>query len=516
VGGTLRVAEVLGALSLATDLGSGVPFEKGLRTAIAASALAVAIDAPFEEQRATYYAALLRSLGCTATSPEFAALFDDDVSVQRELKTLDFGDRDAFSAQLERFGSWAGGRRGAQLRARFASELPGRGPALGQAGCEVSAALGSQLGLPAGTVAALAQVYERWDGQGFPAGTGGDGLVLAARVVHVAEQAVMAHYEGGRVAARAEIARRARGHLDPELCEAFAANADAVFAALEADDLPAEAIAREPPPPARAGAAALDEICVAFAAFADLKGTHLLGHSRHVADLADAGAAQLGLDAGERERLRRAALLHDLGRVGVPSSIWDRPGPLGAADWERVRLHPYWTGRILGRCAPFADIQEVAAAHHERLDGNGYPGRARAAELTLPARLLAASDAFAALTEDRPHRPARSPALAAEELAREVAVGRLDGTAVAALVEAAGLPRVRTAFPCDLTAREVDVLRLVARGLTNREIGTALFVSARTVQHHLASVYDKTGQRTRAGAAVFAMQHALVPASAAA
>jgi hypothetical protein len=361
VAGELRVAELLGALSLATDLGSGVPFEKGLRTCIAAAVLADAIDLGLDDQRAAYFAALLRSLGCTATSPEFSVLFDDDVAVQRELNTLDFGDPDVFAAQLEHFGSWAGGERGAELGARFVSVLPVRGPALGRAGCEVSAALGSQLGLPAGAVAALEEVYERWDAKGFPEQRGGDDLTIAARVVHVAEQAVMAHFAGDRVAAEAEVRRRSGGHLDPVLGAAFADHADAIFAALESEDLLASAIAAEPPPPARVGAAGLDRMCLAFAAFADLKGTHLLGHSLHVTELAEGAAGLLGFGEEERARLRVAALLHDIGRVGVPSSIWDRAGALGPADWERVRLHPYWTGRILSRCPTFAE--EIGRAH---------------------------------------------------------------------------------------------------------------------------------------------------------
>ena len=508
------LAEVLGALSLATDLGSGVPFEKGLRTCVAASALAGTLDVSRDDRRATYDAALLRSLGCTATSREFGALFDDDVAVQRELKTVDFGDPDVFASQLERFGHWADERRGRELRSRFVSEVPVRGQELGRAGCEVSAALGSQLGLHPGAVAALQEVYERWDGKGYPDGRGGDDLTLAARIVHVAEQAVMAHHEHGRAAAESEVCRRAGAHLDPQICATFAAHADAVFSALDVDDLLASAVAAEPPPVSRIGPAELDRICVAFASFADLKGTHLLGHSRHVAELADGAAALLGLTASERVTLRTAALLHDIGRVGVPSSIWDRPGRLGAADWERVRLHPYWTGRILSRWIGFETVQAIACAHHERLDGSGYPSGARAAELSMSERVLAASDVFAALTEDRPHRLARSPQQAATELDREVRSMRLDATCVSAVVEAAGLPRPRSTWPNDLTTREVDVLRLVARGMTNREIGETLFVSPRTVQHHLASVYDKTGQRTRAGAAVFAMQHAIVPATA--
>jgi DNA-binding CsgD family transcriptional regulator len=255
----------------------------------------------------------------------------------------------------------------------------------------------------------------------------------------------------------------------------------------------------------------LDGLCAALAMVVDLKGRFLLGHSAHVAALADGAARLAGLARAERADLRAAALLHDLGRAAVSTGIWDRPGPLGAADRERVRLHAYWTGRLLERSAGLAPLAPTAAAHHERLDGGGYHRGAGPAELSRPARLLAAADVFAALTEDRPHRPAVAPARAAAVLTADASAGRLDRDACAAVIEAAGLPRPRAAWPCGLTDREVDVLRLAARGLSNREIAAELVLSDRTVETHLKHVYDKTGRRTRAGAAVFAMEHHLLP-----
>ena len=189
----------------------------------------------------------------------------------------------------------------------------------------------------------------------------------------------------------------------------------------------------------------------------------------------------------------------------------DRPGPLGAADFERVRLHPYWTERILGRCPGLAHLAAIAGSHHERLDGSGYHRGATATQLTAPARLLAAADCFATATEARPHRRALSRDDAAGMISREVAAGRLDRDACAAVVEASGLPRPRADLPNGLTEREVEVLRLAARGLSNRAIADELHLSDRTVGHHLAHVYDKIDRRTRAGAAVFAVEHGLLP-----
>lgn len=512
--GALRLAQVLAALSLTTDLGAGVPFEKGLRTCVIGSGLADALELELAERRVVYFAALLRSLGCTAHASTFADLFDDDVAIQRELKTLDLADPNEMSAQRARLASWAGAERAERLSARFAEEVPAQGRELSQGSCEVSAALGARLGLPAGAIAALDEVYERYDGLGFPSGRAGDELTLAARIVHVAEQAVMAHYDGGAEAARQAVARRAGGQLDPDVCAAFAASSEQLLARLQASDMLAAALAAEPPPAAKVPAEERERVCVAFATFADLKGRFLLGHSSHVASLAGQAAQLMGYDEDTTSTVRTSALLMDVGRVGVSSAIWDRPAALGPVEWERVRLHSYWTERILRRCPELERLAPLAPAHHERLNGSGYHRAARGIELSAGERLLPAADVFAAMTEERPHRPAHSLADAAQALHAEVVAGLLDAEAAGAVVEAAGLPRRRTVWPNDLTDREVDVLRILARGSSNREIAAALVVSPRTVQHHLASVYDKINLRTRAGAAVFAIEHGLVPAGA--
>jgi HD-GYP domain-containing protein (c-di-GMP phosphodiesterase class II) len=514
VEGAFRLAEVLGALSLTTDLGAGVPFEKGLRTCVVAAGLAEALGLPLADRRDAYYAALLRSLGCTAQASVFAEMFDDDVAVQRELKTLDLADADGLSAQTARFATWAGESRAAVLTERFAREVPARGAELSRGSCEVSAALGRLLGLPDGAIAALDEVYERYDGRGLPTGKGADDLTLAARIVHVAEQAVMAHYDGGARAAELSVARRAGGQLDPGLCASFRADAEAMLAPLEAPDLLAEALAAEPPPVAKMAAGDQERVSVAFATFADLKGRFLLGHSSRVATLAGRAAAMMGYNEAACASVRNSALLMDVGRVGISSAIWDRPAPLGPVEWERVRLHSYWTERILRRCPALERVAPLAPAHHERLDGTGYHRAVSGIELSSGERLLAAADVFAALTEPRPHREAQSLPEAAQTLNGEVLAGRLDAEAVGVVVEAVGLPRRRTAWPNDLTDREIDVLRVLARGLSNREIADALVLSPRTIQHHLASIYDKIGLRTRAGAAVFAVEHGLVPAAA--
>jgi HD-GYP domain-containing protein (c-di-GMP phosphodiesterase class II)/DNA-binding CsgD family transcriptional regulator len=505
-----RVAEVFAALSLTTDLATGVPFEKGLRTCVLATAFGTELGLDDVDRAALYHVALLRSIGCTAHASENAALFGDDTAFEAAFSRLDAGDPDVLAGQLADFGGWVPERQ-AQLARRFVAIAPTEGPRASRAGCEVSRALGARLGLPPVAVDALDDVYERWDGRGLPGARRGEQVSLLARIVQVAEQAVLAAAEGGRAAALSEVARRAGGHLDPHLAAAFLRSADALLPVVEVSDLLAAVLAAEPAPAAAAGAARLDDLCTALAAVVDLKGRYLLGHSGHVAAVADAAARAAGLPDTDREALRSAALLHDLGRVAVSSAVWDRPGTLGVADRERVRLHTYWTDRVLRRCTGLAPLAETAAAHHERCDGSGYHRGVGGAELSSGARLLAAADVFAALTEARPHRPRLEPATARTALVGEARAGRLDADACAAVIAGAGLPRPQHAWPCDLTDREVEVLRLTARGMSNRAIADRLRVSDRTVGHHLAHVFDKTGRRTRAGAAVFAMEHGLLP-----
>jgi HD-GYP domain-containing protein (c-di-GMP phosphodiesterase class II) len=509
----LGLAEILGALSLTTDLGAGVPFEKGLRTCVVASVLSAHLDLGRDDRQAVYFAALLRSLGCTAHASSLAEMFDDDVAIQRALKTLHPEDPRWAVMQTERFAAWAGRERGRQLTARFTDLVAAEGQTLATGSCEVSATLATRLALPVGAIAALDEVYERFDGRGFPTGRAGDELTIAARVVHVAEQVVMADYEGGPASVPGRVARLIGGHLDPDVCQCLGENAEDVVEALAAPDMLAAALVREPRPALVVSPSQMDSVCLAFATFADLKGRFLLGHSNHVANLAAEAFRLRGQNEEAAARLRASALLLDLGRVGVSSAVWDRPGRLGPVEWEKVRLHPYWTERILTRCPALAHLAPVAAAHHERLDGSGYHRAAIGIELSAGARVVAAADAFAAMTEDRPYRTALSRSDAAGVVHDEVLAGRLDAEAVGAVVEAAGLPRRRSSWPNDLTDREVEVLRVLARGASNRQIAESLVLSPRTVQHHLASVYAKIGLHTRAGAAVFAIEHGLVPAA---
>ena len=257
--------------------------------------------------------------------------------------------------------------------------------------------------------------------------------------------------------------------------------------------------------------AELTAVLRVFADYADLKSPSWLGHSAGTAALAVGAARSLGLPPEETTLVERAALVHDIGAIGVSAGIWDKPGLLSAADQERVRMHPYLTERTLARPPRLAEIGAVAALHHERIDGSGYPRGIGGDGLSLAARLVAAADAYHALCEDRPHRAALSPAGAAGALRDEAAAGRIDGEAANAVLAAAGhRVRHRPSLPCGLTPREAEVLVLLARGLSNKQMAGRLSVSVSTVSSHVEHVYAKIGVSTRGAAAMFAMGRGLV------
>jgi DNA-binding CsgD family transcriptional regulator len=325
----------------------------------------------------------------------------------------------------------------------------------------------------------------------------------------VATQVVIFHREGGVDAASAMVAERTGGWFDPTVAEAFRAHGPHLLDQLDACDPWVAVLDAEPEPVHWITDSEVDRMARAFADLIDLKSTYTLGHSKEVAALAAAAATALGLPMGEVRDVGRAGLLHDVGRVAVSSGIWEKRKPLTRAEMEQIRLHPYHTERILSRAAALERVGRIAGMHHERLDGSGYHHGAAGSAIPTAARILAAADAYQTLTQHRPHREAVRPERAAELVTGEAERGRLDPDCVRAVIEATGRVRrpIRMARPAGLSEREVEVLRLIARGLSNKQVAAELFISPRTAEHHVQHVYDKIGVSTRAGAALFAMEH---------
>lgn len=513
VRGPVRLAELVASLSLATDLGTGQPLEHALRTCLLSMELSRRSGVGADRLADVYYVALLRFVGCTADAAETAAsVGGDDIAFLAGMAPAFMGTSGEQVRAIVR--STGAGAPLPRRLGRVAGMLadPGGAARSLAAHCEAAQLLSSRLGVGHGVAEALGYAYERWDGKGLPAGLAGEEVPAPVRVVVVARDVELWTRLGGVEAAVDVVARRRGRAYDPAVAEAFGRAPHEILEAVDAADAWQATLDAEPAPRVRIGEDHLDAALGAFADFADLKSPWLRGHSPGVAALASAAATTAGLDAEQARAVRHAGLLHDLGRVGVPNGVWDHAGPLTVEAWEKVRLHPYLTERILSRSPALAPLARAAACHHERVDGSGYHRGADGAQLTRAERLLAAADAYHALTEDRPHRPARSPDEACAELRRGAGAGSFDGDDVEAVVAAAGHEpaAARRARPGDLTDREVEVLRLIARGRTNREVAAELVISPRTVGTHVEHIYAKAGVSTRAGAALYAMEHGLL------
>jgi response regulator RpfG family c-di-GMP phosphodiesterase/DNA-binding CsgD family transcriptional regulator len=379
---------------------------------------------------------------------------------------------------------------------------------------EVSVRLSQRLGASPRVTESLWHAYARWDGKVFPSLPKGDELSATARLVHLVHVAQTYHQVGGVEAADAVVSQRSGAEFDPELARLWLQNSHDLLPLLSADSVWDQALSAEPQPHRHVGPTHLDDVSAALADFVDLASPFTRGHSTRVAHLAETAAVSAGLDADAVATLRRAAQVHDLGMVSVPNRVWLKDGPLNPAEWERVRLHPYHSQRIVSVAAPLRASASVAGLHHERLDGSGYHRGLPANAVPFAARLLAVAEIYQSMSEDRAWRPGLVPKEAMRQLRNEVGARRLDARAVEAVLLAAGQPRVTgrssRSWPAGLTDREVDVLRAITRGLANKQIANELHVSAATVHTHVINLYGKIGVNTRAGATLYAFEHDLI------
>jgi HD-GYP domain-containing protein (c-di-GMP phosphodiesterase class II) len=502
---------VIAALSLATDLGIGVPLEYGLHSTLLAMRLADRLNVDARTATQTYFACQLFYVGCTADADVAAELFGGDDALTAYATPNRFGSRAQAAAGILRAIAPPGSR--PTLRARqLARGLPRAAKTFKQhitAFCEVAWMLTDRLGVDRSIGPLFAFVAERWDGKGQPGRVKGDEIPLPIRIVQVARDVAFQALLGGADRTMSTIRRRAGHGFDPDVVAALTAEGPGI---LEIDAASAwdESLAREPGPHRLLSDDSIDLALSAMGDFSDLVSPYLVGHSAGVAALASAAARRCGFDSADVTTIGRAALVHDIGRVAVPTRIWQQSSPLTADDWEKVRLHPYHTERVLHRSAFLAALARVAGTHHERCDGSGYHRGTTASGLTPLAHVLAAADAYQTKIEPRPHRERLTAEQAAHALTEEVHIGRLNAAAVTAVVAAAGQPAPRIERPAGLTQREAEVVGLLARGLQTKQIARALGISVKTADNHVQSAYRKIGVSTRAAAAVFAMQHGLV------
>jgi HD-GYP domain-containing protein (c-di-GMP phosphodiesterase class II) len=507
----LRLADLLAALSVATDLGTGNEPEKAIRSCLLATELARSMGLTETQSRDVYYTTMVLHLGCTAPSHELGHLFGDDVGVMSRGEHTDESTLGGSLAVLGLAGRGTGVRRVGHLARVVAAGKEGGATVL-RSVCEVGTRLAERLHLGAGVVTALRDSTETWDGSSGAFGRAGDDIALPARLALVATQAVIFDRLGGPDAALGVVRERAGHWFDPAVAAVFLRAGPDLLRRLGEADVWAEVLEAEPAPVRRVPVTGLDDVAGVFADMVDLKSRFTLGHSTGVAELAATAAARLGWPTDRQAVVRRAGLLHDIGRVAVSVGVWERPRALSSTQWELVRLHPYHSERILARSPVLADLAPIAGMHHERSDGSGYHHAVAGAAIPVESRLLAAADAFEAMTQDRPHRPARSGEEAAAQLEVEASSGGLDVECARAVAAAAGqrTPRRGGPWPAGLTDREVEVLRLLAHGSTNRRIAAELVISPRTAEHHVQHIYTKIGGSTRAAAALFAAEHGLL------
>lgn len=504
-------AELLAALSVAVDLGLGQPGEHMLRSALIATRLADRLGLTGPQRDAVYYTTLIMWIGCHADSHEYARWFGDDIAVRHDTYLVDNAGLPMMRFLMANIARGESLLHRVNVMATLFINARGQLSRMIHSHCTSAALLADRMGLGPEVQAALAFTFERYDGGGMPTGARGDAIPIQMRIAQLADLAEVHHRMHGVPGAVELAATRRGGQFDPQIVDVFVRDAEAILAGPATGDVWAGALHEAPDRHERLDDDGLDAMLSALGDFVDLKCPFTLGHSRSVAKLAGDAAAVAGLDADTVALTRRAGHVHDLGRIGVSNQIWSKSGPLSAGEFERVRLHPYLTVRILSQVSALRSVAQIAGNHHESLDGSGYPRGLPGSALGLPDRILAAAVNYQSACEPRPYREEFTPASAARRLHDRVGAGSLDPFAAEAVLHAAGQrtkgPAVR---PDGLTPREVDVLRLVAQGRTNKDIAKTLVISEKTARNHIERTYAKIGASNRIGASMYALHHGLV------
>jgi HD-GYP domain-containing protein (c-di-GMP phosphodiesterase class II) len=406
----IRLAELLGALSHALDMVEGQPPGHCVRACWIGVHVGREIGLDEKQLWELYYVLLLKDLGCSSNAARICRLFlTDDLIFKRDVKTMDGSLPQALRFMLSHTGLKAG------LAERFrtlvgvflkSGEI---GRELTETRCHRGADIARRMRFSEAVARGIEFLDEHWDGGGLPLGARGEDIPIYARIALLAQVADVFEVANGSAAARREIARRAGAWFDPRLAAAFAriTTRPAFWEGLRSPTLEQDLFALEPAQHSTAvDEDYLDDIAAAFAQVVDSKSPYTSGHSSRVTALADLIAEKLGVAAERRRWLKRAALLHDIGKLGVSNAILDKPGKLDAEEWETMKLHAAHTQTILAPIAAFGELAAIAGAHHERLDGRGYPHGLTAEEIALETRIITTADIFDALTAERPYRAA--------------------------------------------------------------------------------------------------------------
>ena len=513
---TVRLSELVATLSFVSDLGMGRPVEHVLRQTVIAMRLADVAGAAEDVRAATYYTSLLTWVGCATDTSELAELFGDESDLYSDMR--DDGDLAGMHLavfMLRHLGRGESPIRRVSITGQFMATGGRAVREIMMGHCQSTGELADRLGLGDQVRRPLLQAFERWDGHGVPGDARGDELALVARVVQLADCVEACHFTAGSEAALS-VARQRRGtHFDPELVDHFCRAHDAVLAGVDEVSAWDEVIALDPSLGVELNDDALDGALEALADFADLKSPCRAGHSRGVATTAVAAATALGLGPTDVQMIRRAALVHDVGVIGVPSSVWDETRPWSVSQRERARTHPYLLERMLAQ-TPHAlggrAGRGIAPRTARRLGLSARVCgatrcRSRPASLPWPTCTTRSASHVRIGPRSMRHAPPRSCAM------KRARAGSTERSSTRCCGEAANGYGAGPSFRGGLTPREVSVLVCLARGRSNPEIAKELTISRKTVSSHLEHIYTKLGISTRTEAALFAMQHGFTDTS---
>lgn len=513
----MRRADFMMVLAYASDLATGHSRDFALRSCVLAMRIAELVGLSQTDRRNAYQQALLRYVGCNADTDLLSGLFGDEIALRQDLVGLDMGNR----AELGRVFVQAFKRLYYDLGPVAQQQAIEAG--LAQAGsvvrpvltahCEVAQRIGQRLGLTDGMARNLGQIYERWDGKGLPHGASGDAVLPAVRLVTLAQDMIALTDAMGAEAMAGIVAGRANAAYEADLALLASAHASELMHGIGATVDRETILALEPDPPALLNETECNEAFLAIADMIDMRMPFTQGHSRAVSSLAEAAGLHLGLPRDETRALRWSGCIHDIGELVVPVSTWMRNGPLSVRERDAAQLHPYYGERALASFGEAgAPMASIVLRHHERLNGSGYHRRVLGADLSQSARILAAAEMFQTAQEERPHRKGVSGETAAAQLRTAIREGSICPDAGEAVLAVAGLAARRTPPRplAGLTPREIEVLRLIAAGLTAKEMGRRLAISPKTADHHIQSIYSKIGVTTRAAATLHAVEHGLI------
>jgi len=511
------MGELLCAFAYASDLAFGLQFEDSLRSCYLASRLAEELGVSDADLATSYYTALLKDAGCTSWTSELAGIWQtDEIVARRELILFtDFRTPAGIEAWVRKY--VAPPLPVPARQSHLAEVIESMPQTIKDAitnTSDVAGRISRRLGLTEAVQTATRQLFEPWDGSGAPDGLKGNEIPIASRIVLVSFFAVPINRVHGHEAAVAALKQSAGATFDPLVVGAFErlSGRDEFWEGLEGDRIRERVLAIEPASAMQeVGDERVDAIALAFADFIDLKSRFAAAHSRRVSKVAEQLARLMACAPEAVIEIRRAALMHDLGIAAVPSFFLEKPEvQLSDGEWEQYRLHPYHGERILSRVPTLAPYAEMVGNHQERLDGSGYYRGLRQPNISLGARIIAVADRLDELTHDAPGKPAVDVEGAVDILSAD---NGLDGAIVRVLRRAVSEkpePAARSVYPAGLTQREVEVLRLAARGLTRARIGSTLQITENTVRHHLEHIYTKTGTRSRVTATLFAIENELV------